>query len=156
MTTSSHDPRDNRSFFATARAVGFAVGAIFLLVGILGFVPGATTNIDDLAGAGHHSGAELFGIFQVSVLHNIVHLGFGVVGLAAALRPHLVPGYLIVGGVIYGVLTVYGFVIDQSSQANFVPLNTADNWLHLGLTVGMLGLGLALHRASRRTVGRTA
>jgi len=57
-----------------------AVGAVFLLVGILGFVPGITTGFGDMKFAGHESGAELLGIFQVSVLHNIVHLLFGVAG----------------------------------------------------------------------------
>ena len=58
-----------------------AFGAIFLLVGILGFIPGITTNFDDLMVAGHESNALLLGIFQVSVLHNLVHLAFGVAGL---------------------------------------------------------------------------
>ena len=50
---------------------------MFLLVGILGFIPGITTGYDDLSFAGHHSEAELLGIFQVSVLHNLVHVAFG-------------------------------------------------------------------------------
>jgi hypothetical protein len=60
--------------------------------------------------------------------------------------------YLIGGGIIYLVLTVYGFVIDQTSSANFVPVNTADNWLHLLLAIGMIGLGVLLGR--RTTYGR--
>src|SRR3712207_2099398 len=61
-----------------------AVGAVFLLVGVLGFIPGITSNYDAMEFAGHESGAELLGIFQVSILHNIVHLLFGVAGLAMA------------------------------------------------------------------------
>lgn len=57
------------------------VGAVFLLAGILGFIAGITTNTEHLGMAGHHSGSMLLGIFQVSVLHNIVHLLFGVAGL---------------------------------------------------------------------------
>ena len=60
------------------------VAATFALVGILGFIPGVTTDFDKMEFAGHHSGAELLGIFGVSVLHNIVHLLFGVVGFALA------------------------------------------------------------------------
>ena len=67
-----------------AQVGAFVAGAVFLLVGILGFIPGITTNYDEMAFAGTDSQAELFGIFQVSVLHNIVHLLFGVVGLWAA------------------------------------------------------------------------
>lgn len=54
-----------------------AAGAVFLLVGVLGFIPGITSNYDTLRFAGHGSAALLLGIFQVSVLHNIVHLLFG-------------------------------------------------------------------------------
>ncbi len=123
-----------------------AVGAVFLLVGILGFVPGVTTPYGDLAFAGHGSGAKLLGIFEVSVLHNIVHLLFGVAGLAMARAWDSARLFLIGGGVIYLVLFVYGLVIDLESKANFVPVNSADNWLHLVLGLGMVLLGVALAR----------
>ncbi|AKS35465.1 DUF4383 domain-containing protein [Mycolicibacterium goodii] len=122
------------------------VGAVFLLVGIAGFIPGITTNYGDLSFAGHHSEAMLLGIFAVSVLHNLVHLAFGVAGLAMARTPAAARVYLIVGGAIYAVLWLYGLVIDRASAANFVPLNTADNWLHFALAVLMIGLGVALGR----------
>jgi uncharacterized protein DUF4383 len=54
--------------------------------------------------------------------------------------------YLVGGGAVYLVLWLYGLVIDQTSSANFVPVNTADNWLHLVLGLGMIGLGVALSR----------
>lgn len=122
------------------------VGAVFLLVGILGFIPGITTDYDMLEWAGHESGAKLLGIFEVSVLHNIVHLLFGVVGIAAARAVASAKWYLIIGGIVYLVLWLYGLVIDKDSDANFVPLNTADNWLHLVLGVVMIALGVALTR----------
>jgi len=52
--------------------------SVFLLVGLLGFVPGITTHYGDLGAAGHQSTAKLLDSFQVSVLHNIVHLLFGI------------------------------------------------------------------------------
>ncbi|HLU43103.1 MAG TPA: DUF4383 domain-containing protein, partial [Microthrixaceae bacterium] len=55
---------------AAARAAAGLVGVVFLLVGVLGFIPGITTNYDAMEFAGHESGAELFGVFQVSILHN--------------------------------------------------------------------------------------
>jgi predicted transporter len=58
--------------------------------------------------------------------------------------------FLIGGGIIYLVLWIYGLVVDETSSANFVPLNTADNWLHLVLGLGMIGLGLALSRSATR------
>jgi hypothetical protein len=123
-----------------------AVGVVFLLVGVLGFVPGITTHYDTMSFAGHNSMAKLLGVFMVSVLHNIVHILFGVAGLAMARAAHLSRLYLIGGGVIYLVLFVYGVVVDQASSANFVPVNTADNWLHLLLGLGMIGIGVALSR----------
>jgi hypothetical protein len=128
------------------RLAATVVAAVFLLVGILGFVPGITTEYDGMTFAGHESTAMLLGVFHVSILHNIVHLLFGIVGFVLA---RTVPGatnYLIGGGVVYAVLWIYGLVVDHDSAANFVPLNTADNWLHLFLAVGMIGLGVALRR----------
>jgi hypothetical protein len=132
-----------------ARLLAMVVGAVFLVVGILGFIPGVTTDYDMMSFAGHDSMAKLFGLFQVSVLHNIVHLLFGGAGIALARTARTATGYLVVGGVIYLVLWIYGLVVDQASQANFVPLNTADNWLHLVLGVGMIALGLVAYRAVR-------
>jgi len=130
------------------------VGAVFLLVGILGFVPGVTTNLyDGLEIAGYEGNAMLLGVFEVSVLHNIVHLLFGVAGLAMARRVDTARTYLIGGGAIYLVLWIYGLLIDYQSAANFVPLNDADNWLHLFLGVAMIALGLATRdRADARRV----
>jgi len=131
-----------------------AVGAVFLLVGILGFVPGVTTNLyDGLEIAGYEGNAMLLGVFEVSVLHNIVHLLFGVAGLAMARRVDTARTYLIGGGAIYLVLWIYGLLIEEQSAANFVPLNDADNWLHLFLGVAMIALGLATRdRADARRV----
>ncbi|MGB2567091.1 DUF4383 domain-containing protein [Micromonospora citrea] len=122
------------------------VGVVFLLVGVLGFIPGITTDYDTMGFAGHESEAKLLGLFQVSVLHNIVHLLFGVAGLALSRTVSGARTYLVGGGALYLVLWLYGLVVDEDSAANFVPLNTADNWLHLFLGVGMIALGLALTR----------
>jgi len=134
------------------RTAAMVVAAVFLLVGIAGFIPGVTTDYDGMTFAGHESTAMLLGVFHVSILHNIVHLLFGIVGFAMARTVSGATAFLIGGGVVYLVLWIYGLVIDHDSAANFVPLNTADNWLHLALGVGMIGLGLALRR---NTVART-
>lgn len=129
-----------------------AVAATFVLVGILGFIPGITTHYSDMSGAGHSSMAKLLGLFQVSVLHNLVHLAFGIVGLLMARTAGGARTFLLGGGAIYLVLWLYGLVVDQASSANFVPVNTADNWLHLLLGLGMIGLGVLL---GRRTTSAT-
>jgi hypothetical protein len=130
----------------TLQKAATAVAVVFLAVGVLGFIPGVTTNYSTLGTAGHDSAAKLLGIFQVSVLHNIVHLLFGLVGLALARSFSGARAYLIGGGIVYAVLWVYGLVVDDMSSANFVPMNTADDWLHLALAVGMISLGVLLGR----------
>jgi hypothetical protein len=134
------------------RTAALVVAGVFLLVGVAGFIPGLTTDYGDMTFAGHHSDAHLLGIFQVSILHNIVHLLFGVAGLALARTVSGARAYLIGGGAVYLLLWVYGLVIGEDSAANFVPVNDADDWLHLGLGLGMLALGLLLTRrpATRR------
>ena len=128
------------------------MGVVFVLVGIAGFIPGITTNYDELGFAGPDSEAQLIGLFQVSALHNLVHALFGIAGLVGARTIAGARGYLIGGGVIYLLLAVYGLVIDLDSPANFVPLDSADNLLHIFLGVVMVGAGVALTRG--RTTAR--
>ena len=133
----------------TVQKAAQAVGAVFVLVGILGFIPGITTNYSTMGFAGHGSDALLLGLFQVSILHNLVHLLYGVAGLAMARTASGARNYLLYGGVVYLVLWLYGLFIDKESAANFVPLNSADDWLHFVLGVGMIALALALGRKAK-------
>lgn len=122
------------------------VGVVFLLVGIAGFIPGITTNLyDGLEFAGNDGDAELLGVFKVSVLHNIVHLLFGLAGLALAGTASGARTYLLGGGAIYIVLWLLGLL----GAADWIPSNTADDWLHFVLGVGMIGVGVALTRERR-------
>ncbi len=147
MATTHHDHHTAHTTGRTPlQAAALAVGAVFLLVGIAGFIPGITSNWDDMTFAGHESGSELLGVFQVSILHNIVHLLFGIAGLLMARTWGGARSYLVGGGLIYLVLWVYGLLIDHDSDANFVPVNEADDWLHFGLGVAMIALGFLLGR----------
>lgn len=153
MTTINSSARSgtNTTESNVPRMLATVVGVTFVLTGVLGFVPGITTGYDSLEFAGHEGNAQLLGLFEVSILHNIVHLLYGVAGLAMARKATSAVAYLIGGGVIYLVLWVYGLVIDKDSVANFVPLNTADNWLHLGLGLGMIALGMIGRKAMAST-----
>src|SRR5688500_2158688 len=122
------------------------VRIVFLLVGIAGFIPGFTTNLyDGLEFAGDDGTAELLGLFEVSILHNIVHGLFGIAGLALAATASGARTYLIGGGAIYLVL----FLLGIAGGGDWIPVNDADNWLHVVLGVGMIGAGIITTRESR-------
>jgi hypothetical protein len=127
------------------------VAGVFLLVGVAGFIPGITADLDRMTFAGHQSGAALFGVFTVSVLHNIVHLAFGVVGLVMARNPRTARIFLLGGGGVYAALWLYGLVVDHTSGANVVPVNTADNWLHLFFAITMFALAWLVGTPRRTT-----
>ena len=146
MSNRMTNPTTAEGMRSLLRTSALVVGTAFLLVGVLGFFPGVTTHFDHMTFAGHMSDAKLLDVFQVSVLHNIVHLLFGAAGLAMSRRRDTARTFLVGGGAIYLVLWLYGLVVGQESSANFVPVNTADDWLHFVLGAGMIGLGLALSR----------
>jgi Domain of unknown function (DUF4383) len=125
-----------------AQQLSMLLGLVFILVGILGFIPGITTHYGDMSFAGDDSGAKLLGIFQVSILHNLVHVLFGIAGLALARSMEGAKQFLVGGGVVYLALWILGIV----GGADWIPTNSADNWLHLALGVGMLGLGVVTVR----------
>jgi Domain of unknown function (DUF4383) len=130
-----------------AQLLAALFGATFVLVGILGFIPGITSHLyGGLDFAGHSSQAKLFHVFQVSWLHNIVHLAFGLTGLVLARTWETARLFLIGGGFVYLILWFYGLLIGMSTSANFVPFNTADNWLHFVLGAAMIVSGFATTR----------
>ena len=159
MRHAPQSPADERSQSAESRKadhlrlVAAVVAATFLLVGIAGFIPGLTTDYEELDFAGPHDAmsgrAELLGLFHVSVLHNLVHLTFGLAGLLLARSVRGASGFLIGGAIVYALVFVYGLIVDEHSDANFLPVNDADNVLHAALAIGMLALGLRL--TPRRT-----
>jgi Domain of unknown function (DUF4383) len=126
---------------APVQELALLIGLAFLAAGSAGFVPGVTTHYGDLSFAGHGSDAKLFGVFQVSVLHNLVHVLFGVAGIVLSRTRETSRAFLFAGGAIYVVLFFYGLATPQDSAANFVPLDSADDYLHLSVGLGMLVLG---------------
>lgn len=118
-------------------AWGFAI--VFILVGILGFVPAVTQN-------GH-----LLGIFEVDTLHNIVHLLSGLAAaLAARTSTHASVLYFKVFGVVYAAVTVLGFV-NGGSVLGLIPVNMADNILHLAIAGAALAIGFLMPHTARPT-----
>jgi hypothetical protein len=140
-----------------AQTLALVFGVAFLGVGVLGFIPGITTDLGDIKFAGNDSPSELLGIFQVSILHNIVHLLLGIAGIALSRTWESARTYLLGGGVLYLVLGVYGLFVGAGDDANFVPMNTADDWLHLVLGAALLGswfISKGSEEAARRDRGR--
>ena len=103
------------------------MGLIFLAVGILGFIPGATPN------------GMLFDLFMVNGMHNVVHVVSGLVLLAVGLSNNweLARRVTLAFAAIYGLVTVLGFVI-PSHVVMGMPMNMADNVLHLTITATAL------------------
>ncbi len=116
------------------KTVALIAGVAFLLIGILGFVPAFAPN------------GALLGIFAVNPLHSIVHLLFGVLGLAAAFTgwPRL---YNRAGGIVYLLLGVLGFfpgIMMGGMMLGMVSINLADNFLHLILGAVLAAVGFLL------------
>jgi Domain of unknown function (DUF4383) len=130
---------------STVQSVAMLFGVVFLVVGILGFIPGITTNYDDLAFAGEDSESELLGLFRVSILHNIVHLLFGVAGIVLARTWDGARNFLIGGGAIYLALWLLGII----GGLDWLPANDVDHWLHFVLGLGMVGAGVVTTRGRR-------
>ena len=97
--------------------------------------------------------AEEMGWHPSSSARSLRGADAGVVGLVLSRRGSTAVAYLIWGGAVYLVLWVYGLVVDDEHQANFVPVNSADDWLHLVLGAGMVALGFWAMRQLRGGIG---
>lgn len=120
----------------TIQKLAAVFGVVFILVAIVGLIApgGMAMQPTDPATA-----AKALGIFPVNLLHNVVHLLFGIWGLAASRSWPGSTTFFKVGGVIYAVLTVVAFL----SPAGFglVPLGGSDIGLHAVLAIAMLAIG---------------
>lgn len=108
------------------QTLAWVFGVVLTLVGVLGFVPGVTTDM------------MLLGIFHVDMMHNIVHVVSGLAALAAAWGMYSSRLYFQVFGVIYGVVAVLGFV---TGGALLFETNLADNLLHVVIAAAALYIG---------------
>jgi hypothetical protein len=145
MTTKP--PRPKRRLYTGLLAVqsaAIAMSALLLLLGVLGFVPGVTTKLDALELVGNRSEARLFDVFEVSVLLNLIHIRVGIVGLTLMRTYARARAYLLGGGLLFLVLWIWGLLVNLNSPANLLPVNNADNWLHLGIGFTMVVLALTL------------
>ncbi|WP_127794609.1 DUF4383 domain-containing protein [Agromyces sp. LHK192] len=132
------------------RIVATVFGAVYLLVGLLGFA--VTGGVGFIA----TEGGLLLGIFQVNPLHNIAHLLIGaallIAGLVSATAAKTVNTVV---GAAYLLLGIVGFFL-AGTAANILALNTADHILHLASALVLLGVGVGVERGAGRTRAVTA
>jgi Domain of unknown function (DUF4383) len=128
------DKEEKMEGASPARLYATVVGGVLVIAGILGFFYsasfGSPGDVDDV-----------LGILSVNAWHNIFHIVTGAIGLLVA--GYAARQYALWLGVLYIVLTIWGFVIGSGdSILGFIPINTEDNILHLIL--GLLGIGAAI------------
>jgi len=118
------------------RLIGTIFGAVYVLVGLLGFA--VTGGVGFIA----TQGGLLLGIFEVNPLHNVAHLLIGaallIAGLSSAAAAKAANTTV---GAVYLLLGLVGFFIADSAL-NILALNTADHFLHLASAIVLLGVGL--------------
>lgn len=121
-------------------------GIVFFLVGIAGFVPAFVTPFDatDPALAVTATSGLLFGLFPVNVLHNLVHVVFGIWGIAVWRRVSPSRFYAQAVAVVYVVFMIMGFIPVLNTTFGLVPLYGHDIWLHLILAGVAAYFGFAL------------
>lgn len=125
------------------RIVATVFGAIYLLVGLLGFA--VTGGVGFLA----TEGGLLLGIFAVNPLHNVAHLLIGAALLVAGLaNVRAARTVNTVVGAAYLLLGVAGFFL-VGTAANVLALNVPDHFLHLGSAVVLLAIGVGADRGDR-------
>jgi DMSO/TMAO reductase YedYZ heme-binding membrane subunit len=110
-------------------------GVVFLLIGVLGFLAGGMSMEADPARA-----PRVLGLFPVNVLHNAIHLLFGVWGLAASRTVSGASLFAKAAGAIYLVLAIAGFVIPTTF--GLIPIGGHDIWLHALIGIVLLTVGL--------------
>lgn len=108
-------------------------GVVFILVGILGFVPGVTRD------------HMLLGIFHVNAVHNVVHLLSGAVALwAGTTSTANARLYFRIFGIVYALVAVFGFAVGEGLILGILANNVADTWLHVAIAVVSLALGFGV------------
>lgn len=109
----------------------------FLTLGWFGLLPGVTKNLDTLALGRSESDAMLFGIFAVSMTHNVVHLALGTVALLLAGSDRHARAFLLTAGIALMLMVIYGQLDNDPALGDLVPVSDADAWLHTILALAM-------------------
>src|SRR4029077_20918791 len=124
-----------------AKTLGTLFGIVFLAVGILGFVPGVTSDVNGMP--------MLLGIFHVNTAHNLVHIVSGAIFLFASMSgAGAARLWFQIFGVIYAVVAVLVFMKGEGMLLGMISNNTNDTYLHVVLAVAMLAIGFLSPKSS--------
>ena len=119
------------------KTIALLFGVVFLVVGILGFVPAVTPN------------QMLLGIFHVNTAHNVVHLLSGVLALGAGMSSAAYARlYFRLFGIVYALVAVLGFLAGNGMVLGLISNNMADTALHVVIALVALALGFLVKEAT--------
>jgi uncharacterized protein DUF4383 len=134
-----------------AQVWALTLGAVLVIVGLVGFIAEPSFAVGDNAQRG------TLIAFDVNGWHNVVHLLSGIVGLAMAGTAAKARLFSIGYGAVYVLVTILGFIVgDGGYLLSIIPINTADNILHLLIAVAGIAIGLASPATARARGGRAA
>jgi Domain of unknown function (DUF4383) len=112
------------------KTLAVVFGVVFLLIGVLGFVP--TLAPDGM----------LLQIFHVNAAHNVVHLLSGAAALWAGMTSvDASRAYFKIFGIVYALVALMGFFVGNGMVLGLITNNVADTWLHVAIAVVALILG---------------
>ena len=117
------------------KTLALLFGAVFVLVGVLGFIPAVTPN------------EHLLGIFHVNAAHNAVHLLSGIIAIICGLASEQAAIlFFRIFGIVYGLVAVLGLVGGDRPILGIISNNMADVWLHIAIAAVSLVIGFGVRR----------
>jgi hypothetical protein len=118
-----------------AKTAALVLGFVFIIVGVLGYVPNPIVGPS--------------GIFVTNTVHNLIHIGSGIVLLLGAYSSLGSSVALKIIGVVYAIVAVLGFLMPGDMMLGMVAMNGADRWLHVVLAIVILYAGFGLPAETR-------
>jgi hypothetical protein len=129
---------------------------VFLLVGVMGFVPGLLTPLSASDHGAHAVPVKvndfegyLLGLFHVNVLHSLVHVLFGIMGLAMSRSYPAARGYARIVAISYTLLAIMGLIPALNTVFGLIPIHGNDVWLHILLALPAYYFGFVGRRGDR-------
>ena len=130
-------------------------GLALLLAGIFGFLADATFDTGASGandGDGGNNGGALQGDsflgFEVNGWHNVIHLLSGLVLLSAFRKRTPAKTVALAFGIVYGIVALIG-LINGNDVLGIIPVNPADNILHIALSLAGILAALVSPRGEK-------